>query len=211
MLRVLIIEINRIKYNSLYDKLLSNVSTYRREKFDVLKNDEVKLQILAATYLIDEYLKTLALREKDMVYKLTKAGKPYFKNHPEINFSISHSKDMVGVAFSDKEVGFDIQVVKKVGDKIYDYVLSDVEKADVFSATNEKERLDRFFKYWVMKEAILKRDGTGLISNMKDINDDYCIVGSLDALNTQGLISKDEIYYYCVNNALDKEITINIL
>lgn len=211
MLRVLIIEINKIKYNSLYDKLLSNVSTYRREKFDVLKNDEVKLQILAATYLIDEYLKTLALREKDMVYKLTKAGKPYFKNHPEISFSISHSKDMVGVAFSDKEVGFDIQVVKKVGDKIYDYVLSDVEKADVFSATNEKERLDRFFKYWVMKEAILKRDGTGLISNMKDINDDYCIVGSLDALNTKGFISKNEIYYYCVNNALDKEITINIL
>ena len=211
MIELYITNIKKLCDKNVTDSTLMSISSFRKEKYDNTKNDEVKMQILTVSYLIDEYLKKIGLREKDMHYEYTKAGKPYFKNEENIKFSISHSKDLVGVAFSDREVGFDVQVVRNVGDEVFNRVLSDKENEDVSSAKNDNERLNKFFKYWVIKEAILKRNGTGLISNMKDINDDYCIVDSLDALNTKGLISKNEIYYYCVNNALDKEITINIL
>ena len=211
MIELYITNIKKLCDKSKIDSILMHISAYRKEKYDNAKNDEVKLQILTVSFLIDEYLKTFDLREENMLYGFTGNGKPYFKNEGNIKFSITHSKELVGVAFSDREVGFDVQAVRNVGDEVFNRVLSDKENEDVSSAKNDNERLNKFFKYWVMKEAILKRNGTGLISNMKDINDDYCIVGSLDALNTKGLISKNEIYYYCVNNAFDKEITINIL
>lgn len=211
MVELYITNIKKLCDKSKIDSILMHISAYRKEKYDNAKNDEVKLQILTVSFLIDEYLKTFDLREENMLYGFTGNGKPYFKNEGNIKFSITHSKELVGVAFSDREVGFDVQVVKSIGDAIYNRALSEKEKEDVLSRKNDKEKLNQFFKYWVMKEAILKRDGTGLISNMKDINDDYCIVGTLDAVNAKELISKDEIYYYCVNNAFDKEITINIL
>lgn len=191
--------------------VLANTSVFRGDKYLSVKNNEVKLQILTATYLIDEYLKRFDLREKDMIYLLTKEGKPYFKNHTNIKFSISHSNNIVGVAFSDREVGFDVQHVRSIGDEIYNRVLSDKEKEKVFSETNARERLKLFFKYWVMKEAILKRDGTGLISNMQDVYDDYGVVGILDASSSKNIVFENETYYYCANNGFNKELEINIL
>ena len=211
MLNVYISNINKLHDKNMIDSILMNISPFRKEKYDNTKNDELKMQILTAGYLIDEYLKIYGLREKNMIYKLTEAGKPCFENKEDIKFSISHSKDLVGVAFSDREVGLDVQVVRNINDEIYNRVLSDKEKEYVFSAEDNSERLNRFFKYWVMKEAILKRDGIGLVSNMQDVHNDYCIVGTLDSSNTKGLISKNETYYYCINNAFDKEMTINIL
>lgn len=208
MIELYITNIKKLCDKNVTDSTLMSISSFRKEKYDNTKNDEVKMQILTVSYLIDEYLKKIGLREKDMHYEYTKTGKPYFKNEENIKFSISHSKDLVGVAFSDREVGFDVQVVRNVGDEVFNRVLSDKENEDVSSAKNDNERLNKFFKYWVIKEAILKRDGTGLISDMKSVFDDCNIVGVFD---NKGLVPKKEIYYYCINNAFDKEAVINIL
>lgn len=208
MLNVYITNIKKLEDKKAYDAILNDISAFRKEKLDAVNNDEVKLQILAASYLIDEYLKTIGLREKDMVYKLTKNGKPYFENNESIKFSISHSKNLVGVAFSDREVGFDIQQVRNIGSEIYNYVLSDKEKEDVFSAVSEADKLNKFFRYWVIKEAILKRDGTGLKRDMENVFDDFGLLGMPDSLIE---LSENDIYYYCVNNAFDKEFGIHLI
>ena len=207
MLNLYITNLKKLQDKDTVDNILMNISSFRKEKYDSFNNDTIKLEILAASYLIDEYLKTIGLREKNMLYKLTDRGKPYFQNEYSIKFSISHSKDIVGVAFSDREVGFDVQVVKDISDKVYNRVLSDNEKNDVFSAIGANEKLMRFFKYWVMKEAILKRDGIGLKSDMKNVCDDYGIVGILDDKN---VLFENDVYYYCINNGFDKKFTINI-
>ena len=208
MLKVYITNIKKISDNKLFEEVISNISVCRKEKYDATNNEELKLQILVSSYLIDKYLKTFGLREKDMRYGLTASGKPYFENKKNIYFSISHSKDIVGVAFSEKDVGFDVQVVKNVSDKIYNRVLSDSEKEDAFSAQNENEKLNNFFRYWVMKEAILKRDGTGIKSDIKSVSDNFGIVGTLDGIDELDSIDK---YYYCANNAFDKELKLNIV
>ncbi len=106
------------------EEIISNSSKFRIDKYNAINSKEVKKEILAATYLIDKHLRKYGLREKDMEYMIGKNGKPSFENHPEINFSISHSKDLVLVAFSDIEVGCDMQIVKNIDSNIFDKVLA---------------------------------------------------------------------------------------
>ena len=224
MICVFITNIRKFNDEKIVNDILSNISSYRREKYLASKNEEVKSQVIASSYLIDEYLKTLGLREKDMIYEFGRVNKPCFVNNEKIKFNISHSKSLVGVAFSDREVGFDIQAVKKVSDKIYDYVLSDDEKKDVFNVVDDNEKIEKFFRYWVMKEAILKRNATGLIREIKDVCDDYGMLGVVKVSKEQ-IIFEDtdnnlnpdnsndcfEKYYFCVNNSYDKEFKINVI
>ena len=189
------------------DNIVLNLSTYRKEKYLALKSEEMKLQSIAAAYLIDEHLKTLNLREKDMDYVISKAGKPYFKNHRDIYFSISHSKNIVGVAFSDKEVGLDIQVVRDINENIFDRVLSKSEISEVFKGNEEndlsKPNLEKFFEYWVIKEAILKREATGLRDDIADIKNDYGVVRKFKEDN--------DTYFICVNNKIDSNYVIKLV
>ena len=106
------------------EEIISNSSKFRIDKYNAINSKEVKKEILAATYLIDKHLRKYGLREKDMEYMIGKNGKPSFENHPEINFSISHSKDLVLVSFSDIEIGCDMQIVKNIDSNIFDKVLS---------------------------------------------------------------------------------------
>ena len=184
MITLYITTIEKVKDNNIFEHILSNASNYSKEKYLSYKSEQARFECIAATYLIDEYLKTQKLNEKDMEYGVTEKGKPYFKNNKDIYFSISHSKNLVGVAFSDKEVGFDIQVVKRVTDNLFKRVLSEEELAAVGAklceptvGASSKSPIESIFFYnWVKKEAILKRDGTGLVNDMINIHDEYGIV-----------------------------------
>ncbi|MBR1844766.1 MAG: 4'-phosphopantetheinyl transferase superfamily protein, partial [Lachnospiraceae bacterium] len=182
--------------------------------------------------LIDKHLRKYGLREKDMEYMIGKNGKPSFENHPEINFSISHSKDLVLVAFSDIEIGCDIQIVKNIDSNIFDKVLSGDEKNNVCTTINDgltdnnnELQLEKFFYYWVQKETILKRDGSGLKDDISKIYDTYGVVKKLmynkqknsidkmlDVHNIEDLsriklqdFEKYDIYLMCINNGKSNE------
>ncbi len=214
------------------EEIISNSSKFRIDKYNAINSKEVKKEILAATYLIDKHLRKYGLREKDMEYMIGKNGKPSFENHPEINFSISHSKDLVLVAFSDIEIGCDIQIVKNIDSNIFDKVLSGDEKNNVCTTINDgladnnnELQLEKFFYYWVQKETILKRDGSGLKDDISKIYDTYGVVKKLmynkqknsidemlDVHNIEDLskiklqdFEKYDIYLMCINNGKSNE------
>lgn len=87
--------------------------------------------------------------------KYNKNGKPYLDDINNIYFSMSHSDKYLVIVISNKEIGVDIEEVKKYNTKIND-ILNIKPK-------NEEE----FFRYWTKKEAIIKLKGLAL----KDIND----------------------------------------
>jgi len=84
-------------------------------------------------------------------------GKPSFEDH---HFSISHSNWYVvlilGTAFS---VGIDIEMKKKIDLKLFEYLFTVQEWKSILTAENS---LDRFYWYWVRKEALLKAVGCSL-------------------------------------------------
>lgn len=90
-------------------------------------------------------------------------GKPCLPEEKALSFNLSHSGDYALYAFTHSyEVGIDVEYIDE------SLELEDMAR-NVFSATefshwkalNGKEKIHSFFKYWALKEALLKASGKG--------------------------------------------------
>ena len=89
----------------------------------------------------------------------TKLGKPYFVDCP-LHFSISHTKNYVFVALSDKSIGIDAEEMDRdIKLSLAEKFLSPTEYAQFQNAQDQRLALLRF---WVLKEAAGKCAGQGL-------------------------------------------------
>ncbi len=94
-------------------------------------------------------------------------GKPYLKplhNKAELQFNMSHSFDfaLYGIAYND-EIGIDIEQISPIPeiDKLMDDYFT-VEEKSHFKMLSLNDRIEKFFRYWTLKEAYMKAKGRGL-------------------------------------------------
>lgn len=165
------IDIRKFEDEKFLSDALANASVFRKKKYEAMNNSTGKLQVLANTYLLNKCLNELNLNEKDMEYAVEKNGKLRFTNAENVHFNLSHSKNMSLAVVSDKPVGCDIQFIDKVDEKLYDLVLSEEERKYVVGASTACPA-EKFYELWTMKEAIIKKDGTGLRDRLTDVHDD---------------------------------------
>ncbi len=86
-------------------------------------------------------------------------GKPYFPGRkPE--FSISHAGNVALCAFSNSEVGVDVEKVAAVEPELL-FVLRPEERALVQRTRQELQALT-FYRLWTQKESLVKASGEGL-------------------------------------------------
>lgn len=86
-------------------------------------------------------------------------GKPYFLNG-NLHFSISHTKDHVFCALSDRPVGLDAEETdREIKPQLAEKILSEPEKRRFDAASDKRAALLRL---WVLKEAAAKLSGEGL-------------------------------------------------
>lgn len=119
------------------------------------------LDVSLYTVDVEEVLNRLEKFDKRAMENLKKRletakkekGKPYFPWEGAPKFSISHSGEYAVVAFSDAEVGVDIQKNKELK--------SERIKERVFHKEG-KEKEEDFFFVWTAKEAYVKCTGEGL-------------------------------------------------
>lgn len=116
---------------------------------------------LGATLLIDYLLRQYNLCEASMEYGKSTFGKPYFKQHPEIHFNISHSGKFAIVAFDIHPIGVDIEQVTPFQEELATFCMQPSEIACI-KATPVEQQDTLFTTCWCLKEAILKAKGTGL-------------------------------------------------
>lgn len=166
------IDIREFENEKLLNDAIINASEFRKKKFYEMNNHIGKLQIIANTYILDECLKEVGLKEKEMKYEIEEHGKLRFTNVDNIHFNLSHSKNMSLAVISDKPVGCDIQFIDRIDKKVFGLVLSDKEKEEMESIKDSKLQNELFYKLWAMKEAFAKKDGRGLSMNFKEIQDD---------------------------------------
>ncbi|MDR2129907.1 MAG: 4'-phosphopantetheinyl transferase superfamily protein [Odoribacteraceae bacterium] len=88
-------------------------------------------------------------------------GKPYLTGIEGLYFNISHSGDLVVAAFSEREVGIDIERHGRGRMEIASRFFHAGEVATLLAAS-EEERARLFIDYWAIKESFLKYLGTGL-------------------------------------------------
>ena len=95
-----------------------------------------------------------------------KYGKPYIRNG--IDFNISHSGGYVVCALGrDVNIGIDVELIAKVNLSEYIDVMSEKQWKEINTSSNP---IHSFFRYWTIKESIMKADGRGFGMNPKNIS-----------------------------------------
>ena len=131
-----------------------------------LKQHQIEHSIgrgLLAYGLQEEY----RLSREDILLEKGEYGKPYLKKYPEIFFNITHCKEMAACAIATKEIGIDIEGVRKFSPAILKRVLTLKEKEQL-EGTKQKEEM--FFRFWTLKESFIKAIGKGLSFPLQEIS-----------------------------------------
>jgi 4'-phosphopantetheinyl transferase len=116
--------------------------------------------------LLRHYLGQEAL---DLEY--TAQGRPFLPHAPAVQFSISHSRDLVAVALANETlVGVDVECVTREFhmDEIAERIFSD-EDLRKFQGLSTEEARPAFFHAWTGKEAYLKARGIGISGGLKEV------------------------------------------
>ena len=146
-------------------RLLPLVSPQRREQalrythmfgqFCCLKSYELLIDLLAST--------PNALRSTPS-FLYNEHGAPYLAAGPY--FSISHCKQGIAVAVSDSPIGIDIEAIRPLNESLVRKTMNSQEQTHIFSSSHPETE---FIRLWTQKEAYVKMQGTGIISDMHDI------------------------------------------
>ena len=93
-------------------------------------------------------------------------GAPYIEGGP--HFSISHCKTGIAVAVSENPIGVDIEAIRTFSPDLMRKTMNQAEQQRItYSLTPEVE----FIRLWTQKEALLKLQGTGIISDLHHVLD----------------------------------------
>lgn len=111
--------------------------------------------------------------EKGITYseeplKLNLWGKPGLKNHPEIQYNISHCRNFAVCIISDTcAVGIDVERVRPFSSYAARREFSREEMKRIYA---DPDPARAFFRYWTLKESYVKALGKGLCHPMKEVN-----------------------------------------
>ena len=152
----------------LYEKGKALLSAERKAHIEKLKNPKAARLSLGAGVLLFFALQRCDYTEQLEKIKKGTHGKPYLDGI-DFQFSLSHSGTYALCAYSDKNIGADLQQIKeKIPEKTKKILSKDEE---VFLAESaEQERTQLFYRLWARKESLIKWDGRGLRLPLQEIS-----------------------------------------
>lgn len=101
--------------------------------------------------------------ELDALISFSPNGKPYFSGLPDIHFNISHCDGLVACAFSNHPIGIDAELPGHYEHLLIKKVFSPEEKYFFYkTAVTKQLQTQWFFRFWTLKEAYVKKTGTGI-------------------------------------------------
>ena len=159
-------------------RLLPLVSDQRREQalrykhlfgqYCCLKSYEMLTELLASTPYTLHPTPTFIYNEH---------GAPSLPGGPY--FSISHCKQGIAVAISDEPIGIDIEAIRPLSEGLVQKAMNPQEQAQIAAAANPAQE---FIRLWTRKEAYVKMQGTGIISDMHKILCDMLPVNWMEVI-----------------------------
>lgn len=115
----------------------------------------------------------LGSRPEELAFSRLGLGKPFVSRPAgaRISFSLSHCDDYIVVASAAKyEIGVDVEPLGRCVDdeRLAPKYCTSVERS-LLASLPHSERSAQFLRFWVMKEAISKAAGLGLIMDFSSI------------------------------------------
>ena len=165
-----------------------------KEKLDrinkMIDENERKKSIIAEI-ILSELLDQIGIDYNSLNIKYSKNGKPVINN--ELFYSITHSKNYIAVAISNKNIGIDIE-------EINDF---NIENIDVFTNKKELEHINKSYdklissiKIFTIKEAYIKYKDLSLF-DIKEINVIYDNDINMDECNIKSIKNDEYILSIC--------------
>lgn len=102
-----------------------------------------------------------------------KYGKPYLKGMEQYQYNISNTDGMVACALSEVAVGVDVEKKRDFPRNILRKCTSAQETAYILETGDEKQKAERFFRLWTLKESYIKMTGEGMRIPLKEV--EFCI------------------------------------
>lgn len=166
MVRVYYVKIDEEMEDIELSFLMSKISKLRRNETIRKKKKLDKIQRVVSELLVKFVLKEIyQVNIKKLKIIRGRYGKPFI-NVP-IHFNISHSKNIILVAFSEKtEIGIDIEEIKQISITTLQKVFLKDEYEYIQCQEGQEQRLKVFYKFWTLKESYLKYLGVGLYRDM---------------------------------------------
>ncbi|HWD78077.1 MAG TPA: 4'-phosphopantetheinyl transferase superfamily protein [Kribbella sp.] len=156
-------------------EFVRNLDAIERERLAGYLRDVDKARFLLGATIVRQVLaRRFSLPAAKIALDRTclDCGKPHGKvrvrGHGAVELSVTHSGDLVGVAFADRPVGLDVEKVdpEMEVDGVARLTLSTDEVREV-ERLSGIEKVRAFTEYWTRKEAVLKATGEGLRGDLK--------------------------------------------
>lgn len=167
MNKLYVLNINKLTNKSFYETAYASLSDARRLRIGKMKTLPA-LRSAAAGYLLSLGLNEMGINAAAENFSFYANGKPYLPNHPEIHFNISHSFDYAICAFSDNDIGADIEKIRCIPENTVKKALCDKEYNKCLCDTG-KISFENFFDFWTRNESYLKMTGKGIAVDLKSI------------------------------------------
>ena len=117
----------------------------KKDRIDKYKNYESKARSIVAEIIFSELLSKKNISYNSLEYYNNEYGKPYLKNN-NLFFNISHSFDYVITIISNKEIGIDIEKIRKTPLNVINQFATEKEKEYILSSSkNIEERIKKIF------------------------------------------------------------------
>jgi len=158
------------------EELINTLSPDERKRSEKYHFRRDRQNFVAARGILRNILAGyLGTEPEKIIFSYSPYGKPFLSgpfSNRDLSFNLSHAKYLAMYAVTLKrKVGIDIEYPQQEfqWNDIVERFFSPLEKTELL-ALPEKNRHRAFFTYWTRKEAFLKANGTGLSTEIKDIN-----------------------------------------
>lgn len=165
-------------------RLLPLVSAQRREQALRFQHTFGQFVCLKSYCMLTDLLGTDECPE----FQYNEYGKPFIPN--ALHFSISHCRHAIAVAVNEQPIGIDIESVRPLRTALVERTMNQEEQATILSATDTSRA---FTALWTQKEAVVKAQGTGIISDLRTV-----LTDSRDAVALQTFSPTNKDYLYTI-------------
>lgn len=153
--------------NEIIDALSNFISDDKKIRIKNFYRKDDKIRCLLGDLLIRWILiNEFDMINKEIIFGKNNYGKPFIKGKANPYFNISHSGEYIVCYIGSSPVGIDIELIKEIDvngiakdfftKEEYNYILGNRNKITL------KEKLNRFYNIWTIKESFIKCVGKGL-------------------------------------------------
>lgn len=153
------LDYNYIKENE--QELLKKVDSDRRAKVERISAEKERYRCLGAGLLLADIIeKELGIHSNNIMLSYGDNGKPSLVGYKDFYYNLSHSGDMVVIAYGNVPVGIDVEYLERrnrYNEAVIKRCFTETEQEYAISNGDKG-----FFDIWTMKEAYLKLSGKGV-------------------------------------------------